>query len=428
VTAAAKEETVKAEIENGEGLARKLNVTVPSDAVNAEINRLFEDVRKEATLKGFRKGMAPLNVIKAQFGDQVRADAVEKLIKKSLTDVMVEKSLKIASVPTVTAMDFTDDGSLAYTAEIEVMPEIGKVSYDKLELTTEELKVEDKEVDEVVEHYRKQYSELRALSREAREGDVLVADLFKVSDPNKALKEDSFPDSRIDLANPVTIREFREQLPGLKAGQEKEIEVVYDNDYSDADFAGARIKYRVAVKSVNERILPPVDDNLARMTGHGQTALELRLKIRQGLLRQKEDNQRRRHRRDIVDQICAGNEIPVPQGVLADYLDGIIEDYRRQGIEFDENEVKERYRPVGVKSIRWDLLWRQLAEQEKIEVSHEDTENWTKGFAAYNGIEVEQARQMLEKAGKAHQVRDSVLEDKVLGFLMGVARKVPAGK
>jgi trigger factor len=413
---------------SGEGLARTLSIKIPAEKVQSEMDQRFEEIRKDVTLKGFRKGKAPMNVIKSQYGDQVKADIVEKLVQNSLNDAVREKDLHVASRPTVTAMDFTDDGGFAYTVELEVVPEVDKVNYDGLELQEEEIKVEDSEVDEMVEHYRKQYSNLRPLDREAREGDIVVADLKKIADPKNALPSDDFPDSQIDLGNPVTVREFKEQLPGLKAGDEKEIEVVYDEDYSDPAFAGARITYLVKVKSVNERILPEVNDEFARATGHAETALELRLKIRQGLLHQKEEEQRRRYRREIVDQLCRLNDFPVPQGALEEYLEGVVEDYKKQGMQFDEKEVKERYRPIGIKTMRWDLLWRKLAEQENIQVSTEDTENWIKGFAAYNGMEVDKAREMLERSGKSQQVRDSVHEDKVLGFLIEKAKKVPAVK
>jgi len=390
------------------------------------MDQRFTEIRQGVTLKGFRKGYAPINLIKSQFGDQVKADIVEKLVQKSLTRAVREQDLKVAARPTVTAMDFTEDGGFAFTVDLEVLPEIEKITLDGLKLEHAESKVEDIEVDEMIEYYRKQYSSLRPLEREAREGDVVVADLKKIADPKEALSADDFPDSQIDLGNVATVKEFKEQLPGLKAGDEKQIEVVYDDDYSDPTFAGARITYQVRVKSVNERIMPEVNDAFAKSTGQAETALELRLKIRQALLRQKEDGQRRRHRREIVDQLCDLNAIPVPNGVLAEYLDGVVEDYRKQGMQFDEAEVKERYRPMGIKTMRWDLLWHHLAEQEKIEVSSQDTENWIKGFAAYNGMDAAKAKDVLEKSGKVQQVRESVLEDKVLDFLINRAEKVPA--
>jgi trigger factor len=279
-----------------------------------------------------------------------------------------------------------------------------------------------------VQHYRKQFSQLRPLDRSAQDGDVVVVDLIKIADSKEALPADSFPDSQIDLASAATIKEFKEHLPGMKAGDEKQVEVAYDEDYSDPVFAGAHITYNCKVKSVNERILPEVNDAFAKQTGLGETALEFRLKIRERLLAEKQAVQRRMHRREIVELVCNRNNVPIPESPITEYLDNLVKDFREQGEQFDEKELRERYRPVGVKSMRWDLLWRKLAEQEKIEVLPDDTENWIKGFATYHDVSVDQAKESLRKAGKLRELRDSILEEKAINFLLTKATIVPAAK
>jgi len=260
---------------------------------------------------------------------------------------------------------------------------------------------------------------------------VIIADLHKVLDERQTLPDTEFPDSHIDLGNPLTIKEFNEQLPGVKGGQEKEVQVVYADDYPDAKFAGARITYRTVVKSVNERVLPELDDLLAKRTGQAETALELKLKIRENIQRQKDENLHRLHKREVMRQLVEKNAVPIPDAMVDNYLDAVMEDMKSGGQvpeDFDEQDARNRYRPSGLEAIRWDFLWHTLAEQQKIEVLPEDTENWINGFAAANQTTVDQARIMLTKSGRANQLRESLLEGKVLEFLIGNARKVPAGE
>ena len=419
---------VKVNVENGDGLTRKLSVEVPPEKFHSEMDKKLDELRQTVTLKGFRKGKAPLDMIRSQYSDQVKADVVDELFRQSLSTAIDDHKLRIAGRPTVTALDLADDGTLSYQAELEVFPEIARVEFDGLALQAEELTVADHEVDEVVQHYRKQFSQLRPLDRPAQDGDVVVVDLIKTADPKNVLPADSFPDSQIDLANAATIKEFKENLPGMKAGDEKQIEVVYEDDYSDPVFAGAHITYTCKVKSVNERILPEVSDAFAKQTGLGETALEFRLKIRERLLAEKQAVQRRMHRREVVDLVCRRNDVPIPESPIKEYLDNLVKDFREQGESFDEKELRERYHPVGVKSMRWDLLWRKLAEQEKIEVLPDDTENWIKGFAAYHNVTVDQARESLRKAGKMRELRDSILEEKAISFLLGKVSIVSAAK
>lgn len=421
---------MKIEVTQGEGLIKQLNVEVPAETVNTEMDKLFAEARKEADLKGFRKGKAPMNMIRSIYGDKVKADVADQLLQSSLQDAVRKNELKIASKPTITAIDFSDEGAFSYTAEIEVLPEIEKVAFDHLELKTEKVEVSDAEIDEVLDHYRRQQSHLRPVEREASETDVVVVDLQKIKDPILVMDQSEFTNSEIDLGNKLTVKDFREQLVGVKAGDEKDITVHYDENYSEQQIAGATITYKCKVKGINERIMPEANDEFAKRTGQAETLLELRMKIREDFTRQKEDVQRRMHRRDIVEQMCQKNAVPVPNGLLDEYLDSIVKDIKKQpdAGEIDEKEIRERYRPVGMNSIRWEMLWHTLAQQESIEVLPEDTEKWINGFAASNNITPEQAKETLNRSGKVQQLRDSMLEEKVVAFLHDRAKKVPVEK
>ncbi|HVP07577.1 MAG TPA: trigger factor [Candidatus Acidoferrum sp.] len=414
---------MKVEVKQGGGLTRHLSVEVPAERVITETEKKFQEVQREATLKGFRKGKAPMNMIKSVYSAEVRADVADEIIKETLRDALSQNALKVASTPTLTDIKFTDDGGLAYTAMIEVFPELGQIRYEGLKVFSSEIVVDDKEVDDVVEYFRKRHSDLRPVEREAKAGDVVTVDLKKLSDPKLVLKVDEFPNSEVDLGNPVTVKEFREAIPGMKVGDEKEVEVIYGDDYSDARMAGAHIKYHCTVKAVKERILPEIDDAFAKQTGMAETALELKLKIRDNLRLQKADSQRKIQAREIVHQMCEFNPVLIPEGMIKEYLDWVVEDFKKTYTGVNEEEIRKDYRQTGIDSMRWDLVFHKLAEQEKLEVSASDTENWISGFAVRNNMTPEQATEALSKSGKASNLRESLLEEKVLDFLMSKAEK-----
>lgn len=415
---------MKIELKQGDGLVRELSVEVPAERVVSETEKKFVEVQQKATLKGFRKGKAPMNMIKSLYAAEVKADVADELIKDTLKTALTEKELKIASTPTLTDVKFTDDGGLSYTASVEIFPDVQQVVYDKLQVFAAEIKVDDAEVDDVVEYLRKRHSELRQVEREAQKGDVVIVDLKKLADPKMILKQDAFPNSEVDLGNNTTVKEFIEAIPGMKAGDEKEIEVKYSDDYSDKRFAGAQIKYLCSVKAVKERILPEVDDGFAKQTGQAQTVLELRLNIRESLRRQKEDVQARVQKREITRQICEFNPVPIPEGMIRDYLDWVIEDFKKNYTGVDEEEIRKNYRQVGIDSMRWDMLFHKLADQERLEISPSDTENWIHTFAARNNMTPEQAQEALRQSGKVNNLRESLLEEKVLDYLLSRAAKV----
>ncbi len=417
------EENVKVNVKELAGLYRELEVQVPADRFKEELEKEFEDVRRKVTLKGFRRGKAPLNVIKSSYAESVRADVVEKLIKSTYPDAVTSQTLKVASPPEVSDLKFQDDGSFTYKAKVEVFPEISKVKFDGLELTTGNVETTDKEVDNFIEILRERRAEFRELTRPVKDTDAVTVDLTKVKDSKLALKQKDFPGTTIDLGSALTVKEFKEGLLGLNVGDEKEITVKYNEDYSDQGLAGAEITYQAKVKAVKEKLLPEVDETFAKAAADVPTVLELRVKAREELQRQKDDAQNKRFKSEIIKQMVEKNQLPVPESMVEHYLDNVIEDLKNQKTKFNEAEVRQNYRPVAEETIRWQILFHKLSEQEKIEVLPADVENVINRMAAAYKITPEQAKQVLARSGRVEDIRDSLLEEKVLDLLVGRAKK-----
>lgn len=408
---------VKSEVKQGEGLIRELAVTIPAEKVNSELEKKFVEIRKDATIKGFRKGKAPMDRIKAEFGPQVKADVVEELIRSTYPEIVKEHDLKPAAYPTVTHVDFTDEGAFEFTAEIEVFPEVETVVFDGMEVKLPKVEVADKDVDEFIEVMRTRMAEFRPVDRAATAEDQVLLNLKKLEDPNMVLAEDIYEGQEVDLTTPGTVNEFKEQLPGMTAKDEKEIEVSYPEDYPDATFAGNKIKYLVHMVEVRERLIPEFDDAFAKASGQAETALELRMKIRDELKQRIEQNHDRDRRGQIIEQMNQKNEIPVPEALVDNYLERVVNDFKERYQDADEADIKKSYRDVGIKTIRWNMLYNRLADQEKIEVSQDDVENRIKKFADNYGMTVEDAKQQLARSGTVADIKDSIREEKVLNFL-----------
>lgn len=412
---------VKVELTERDTLVRQLDIEVPAEKVEAEMNTKFVDFRKRADLKGFRKGKVPMDMIKSLYGNEVRMMVADELVKSTLSEAMRDKELRVAATPKLTKLDFNDAGDLIFSAEVEVFPELAPVTFDGLKIEKPSSPVEDKQVNEIAEFYRERFAETRPVTREAKDGDIVKVDLEKLDDPKGIMEQDKFEGVEIDLSKNQTVKEFREQLPGMKEGETKEITVTYDEDYPDERFKGASISYTTTVKEVKEKILPEFDDALAKRTGQAETALELKMKIRKELEQEREDVQKNRLRGEAIAQLCEKNPIPIPEGLVEEYLESMFEDYKQKFENAEKAEFEKEYRDNAVNSLRWNLLYHRLAEQEKIEVSSEDTENWINSFAQANNITPQQAKEGLAKAGRSGSIRESILEQKVLDFLLDKA-------
>ncbi|HWR82840.1 MAG TPA: trigger factor [Candidatus Deferrimicrobium sp.] len=419
---------MKVEVKEIRELVRELSIEIPAETVNGELEKAFSERQRDAVIKGYRKGKAPMSLVKSHFDDDVKADVADKLFRASYPKIVDENQLKVASLPTVTKLRYDEDGTLRYTATVDVMPELGRIDLGNLAITTFDIEVTDQEVNALSESMRDIFADLRPVDREVQSNDLVTVDLKKLYDPGLVLKKDQLTDVEIDLSRPFTLKDFKQHLPGMKAGDRREIDVVYENDYSDPALSGARVKYLCTVKSVSEKILPEFDDALAKRTGRAETALELRLKLREDLKLQHAADLRRINKGEIIQLMCKQNPIPVPDSMVNEYLDALVEEQKEQYPGGDEAEVRSRGREVAENTLRWNFLYHHLADQERIEVSTADTEQFIKNIAEDYKVTYDKARDYFERTGRLDRIRDSLLEAKVLDYLIGKARVVPLSK
>ena len=211
---------MKVEVTELEGLYRQLAVEIPQNRFQEEMDKELEQLRRKVTLKGFRKGKAPMNMIKSNYGESVKSDVIDKLIKATYPEAISSQTLKVASPPQVTDLKIEDDGSFSYKAKVEVFPDIKKVVFDGVKLTTTDTEASDAEVDEFIETLRDKRAEMRDVDRAATASDVVVLDMTKVKDPKLAVEQTDFPETTVDLSHSMTLKEFKEKIPGMKAGEE----------------------------------------------------------------------------------------------------------------------------------------------------------------------------------------------------------------
>ena len=405
------------EVVEKEGLKREMTVEVPADIVEEKYGKVYDHFRKSAQIKGFRPGKAPLTLIRSRFKDEATAEVIDDLIGDYFDKALREKKLEPVGKPTVSKIDVDEGKPLTFTIGFEIMPTIDRVQYDNLVVEEPVLEVPDGEVDRVLENLRRNRAEIRPVERAAEPADIVICDL-EIPDGGVDIGDGALANQEIELDNEYTVREFREGLVGAKRDEEREITIAYPENYSDEKFAGKSVRYRVKIKEVKERILPLINDGFAKLVGFEGTFLELKLDIRRRLEMDVRADAARMRRRSVIDQVVNGNPIVVPEAMVESYLNGVVEDHRKNKLEFEEKDVREKYRPLGVNAVRWHLLYHRLAEQENIEVSSEDTENWTSRFADNYRMDVAKARELLAKSGKAEEIKDGILEDKVVDFLL----------
>jgi trigger factor len=232
------------------------------------------------------------------------------------------------------------------------------------------------------------------------------------------LKEKKLENVEIELGNKEVLDEFQRGLMGVRVGEMKDISVKYRDDYYDARLAGDQILYMVVVKEIKEMVLPEMNDEFAAKISKSKTIADLRQKMKENLEMQAKEDATRQLRNEVIKRVIDANIFDAPISLLEEYLANVIADYKKKYPNVDEESVRSRYRGLGENLIRWGYLYYEIARAEKIKVEAEDRKRWVENFAkAYNMTE-EAAREALGKSKKIQDIDESILEEKVLDFII----------
>jgi trigger factor len=276
----------------------------------------------------------------------------------------------------------------------------------------------EKEIDESLQYLRERMAEYFPVQRAAENGDLVIVDLLKKHDKLGRLKEEKLENVEIELGHKGILQEFQRGIMGLKIGEMKDISVKYPDNYYDKNLAGDQILYLAVIKEIKKKSLPELNDEFAAKVSDSKTVAELRVKVKESLEREAQDNATRRLRNEVIKRVIDTNQFDVPISLLNSYLDGVIEDFKKKNESFDEAEVRTRYRPLGENMIRWSYLYYEIAKAENIKVEADDRKRWVDNFAKIYNLTPEAARQALGKSQKLQDIDDSILEEKVLQLII----------
>jgi trigger factor len=408
---------------------RIIEAEIPKDKVDEKFDEVFKLIKKEAKIPGFRPGKAPMSVVRSRFGKDARAEVGEKLIEEAVEEIVKEAKLTPISPPVVSDIDIKEGEPIKFTARIEVAPEI------KLEKTTgftikkASDAITNNDVERAYAAILDIESTLEASDEPAKEGDFVSVDMEKTFDLEDRLPQKEFKDFSIELSRDTALPAFFDGLMGMKPDDEKEIYVEYPMDYPEKALTGAKLKFKVKVATVKKKVPPEMNEEFFKKFGDDiKTAEEFKEKIRLDLQARRNKEIQDDIREQVIKSVILHNQFDLPQTLLEKYLEDVVEDFKkeskRKGV--DVSEIREKYRPVGIRVIRWNLLMHEIADQQSIKAEKEDVDKWIESFADRYSMTAEQAKEMLKESGKVQEVREAVLEAKVLSYILDNSEIVDA--
>ena len=418
---------MKVAVEEVSSCKRKLQVEEGPDVVRAAWQKAFSRVQKEARLPGFRKGKVPSSMIKLHFADEVRQEVARRLIPEIYRQALAETQIKPVEEPDLQQVSLEEDAPLKFEALVEIKPAITLGQYTGLSVTHTPKPFEDREVDETLEHLREQHAEFRTVERAADPGDLVLMDYTLTPEGLEPRSEKGYG---FVIGSGGVMPEIEEAVIGLSAGGERTVNVRFPDAHQMESMRGKAGVAQVKVNEVKEKILPPLDDELAKTVGQVDTLDALKAEVRKGLQTRRESENRRALEEAVTDALLAIHPIEVPEALVLRQVGHLIEHtkerMRRQGMDpeklpWDYGKLLQELRPGAEKAVRRALILEAISDKEGLNPSEADIETEIEKIAVANNRPAPAVKRMMDQSGDLAGLRHSLGEARTMDFLISKA-------
>ena len=383
-------------VEDLSSVKKILHIEIPEDKVISELDKTYNDLKKTAKIKGFRPGKAPRSVLERLFKKKVHADVSSSLIQNSFVDAIKEKDLKIVGSPKIDPPELDRKTSYKYDATIEIKPEIKEIDFKGLSLKKTLYQVSDEEISTQLKMLQKNLAQKKIVEedRPIQEGDFALIDYEGFKDGKPFAETQKTENFTLKIGDGSILKEFDEKLIGMKPGDNREIKVVFPEDYFNNKLAKLEITFQVTLREIREEVLPEIDDEFAKKLGTYKTLEELKKAITDNLTQGYAKRAEQELNEQIFTALIAKTDFEIPDSMVDYELQNIIADAERsfvyhntsmEQLGLTREKLSEKYRDTAEKQVRRQLILGKIIEQKNLTLSDEDMEDGFKEMAkTYN--------------------------------------------
>ena len=420
---------MKTEFQNVSETQKNITIEIPSDIVDAEIDRVAKDYSKQAKLPGFRPGKVPSNIIKQRFREQIHHEVMHDLIPRAVEEALQERGIEPVTTPDIKDVSLREGEPLKFTAAIETVPPFDPGDLSTITLRQPSSTVTDEAVQGTLEHLRERAARYETVEgRPIADGDTAVLEIER-TDPDG--KVDHHDDVAVELGSAGNPPGFDQNLTGLSAGDEKIFVIHFPEDYAVKEMANSDVTYKVKVKEVRRKVLPELDDEFAKDVGEFESLVALRDRVRADMQAEAEHHARQHVRSDLLKQLAQRVTFELPSSLVDREIDRRIEEFARRLMEqnvdprkagIDWGQFREAQREPARSAVASALVLEELARRENLTVSAEDVDKEVDQFAARSGRTGTAVRAQLEKEGGLARLAAGLRREKAVDFAMSHAK------
>ena len=398
-------------------------VEIDKELMETGVNKAYMKARKSIMVPGFRKGKAPRKMIESMYGPHVfYEDGLEEIFPEIYDFAIAhQESFKAVGRPNLTDMQISDDNVVTLTLTTEVYPEVTLGQYKGLEVEKAEVAVSDEQVQAELDRMAQNVASTETVDRAAQMGDTANIDFegFDNGVPFEGGKGDNFD---LKLGSGSFVPGFEEQIVGMSAGEEKDIDITFPQDYH-ADLAGKAVVFHVKVNKITETVVPEMDDEFAKDVSEFDTLEALKADIRAKALEKAEKNAQTSFENACVEKAAENTTVDIPNALVERELDVQMERFAYQlqmgGYTMEQyakmmggdvNTMRNAFRPGAQKQARISVTLEKIAEVENVAVTEEDIAAELESLAKQYELEVEKVKEMVpaEELNESLKTRKAV--------------------
>ena len=418
---------------------REIKIEIEPAEVREVYNKVSQKFAKQAQIDGFRKGFAPIDVVRMRYKEQIQSEVLQELFSPKVSEAIQEYNLQPLAEPHLHLEDAENvkaNGSqpISLSVQVEVMPEIPAPEYKNLEVVRRVRPLSDEELDSIIDERRQESATLLPVEdRKSQEGDTVIVDLegsFVGEENTEPIKAD---DLEIKLGDDKIEKSFTENLVGVEEDEEKEFTVSYAADFTSPMLAGKTVNYKAKIKSVGAIELPDLDDEWATSLDEDFESLQdLRSKLRGDLEASAKDEADNRLRSELIQKLIEAHEFEVPDALVdiqaRNLLNNFAQDMAQRGMDLNKVEkdfiqmVYTQMQGQAERDVRGAMLLEKVAELENVEISSDEINEEIEKMAQHYRTTPEEIRTSLSKQGGEANISNSLRTRKAVEALVTNAK------
>jgi trigger factor len=427
---------MKTELVDVSETRKHLLVEIPSEALEAEVTRVAVRFGKTARLPGFRPGKVPSKVVRQRFRGQILQDAAQHLVAHAVEDALNERGVQPVERPDIENLKVEEGQPLTFTARFDVVPSFDPGDVSTIDLRRQPVVVDDEAVAQALERLRERAARFEPVDGQPLDlGLTGVVDLVRRgTDKDGGVgNEERHEQVTIDVGAAANPPGFDQQVTGMSPGETRQFTITYPNDYVRPELAGGTVDYTVTVKEIKRRVVPALDDELAKDLGEFDSLDALRARVRGDLEAEAAEASERAVRNDLLKQLAARVPFSVPPTLVEREVDRRVQEFARRLLDqnidprqasVDWNAFREGQHAAAVDSVKSAMALDQIARRESLQVTESDLDAEFQKYAEGTGRSPAAIRARLTQDGELPRLVSGLRREKALAWALSHARIV----